>query len=81
MILNIISVLIANLCILHSFSTLLFFSLCGEEGEDTETSNALVHQMHQTKDLRSSHDKAGHITVASHKPDTESGFELQPIPR
>ncbi|XP_060789742.1 uncharacterized protein ehbp1l1a isoform X4 [Neoarius graeffei] len=51
------------------------------EGEDTETSNALVHQMHQTKDLRSSHDKAGHITVASHKPGTESGFELQPIPR
>ncbi|XP_017327768.1 mucin-17 isoform X9 [Ictalurus punctatus] len=51
----------------------------GEENTDTKTSNA-----HQAKDLRSSHCKAGHITIANHKPDRESLFELQivkPAPR
>lgn len=51
----------------------------GEENADTKTSNA-----HQAKDLRSSHRKAGHITIANHKPDRESLFELQivkPAPR
>ncbi|KAB5579485.1 hypothetical protein PHYPO_G00195590 [Pangasianodon hypophthalmus] len=44
----------------------------GEENADVKTSNA-----HQAKDLRSSHHKTGHTTIAGHKPDRESMFELQ----
>ncbi|MCJ8731697.1 hypothetical protein PDJAM_G00202480 [Pangasius djambal] len=44
----------------------------GEENADAKTSNA-----HQAKDLRSSHHKTGHISIAGHKPDRESVFELQ----
>ncbi|MCI4377563.1 hypothetical protein PGIGA_G00204970 [Pangasianodon gigas] len=44
----------------------------GEENADAKTSNA-----HQAKDLRSSHRKTGHSTIAGHKPDRESMFELQ----
>ncbi|XP_058250617.1 EH domain-binding protein 1-like protein 1 isoform X9 [Hemibagrus wyckioides] len=47
--------------------------VCPGEGiADTKASNA-----HPAEDLRSSHRKAGHITIANHKPDKEPTFQQQ----
>lgn len=51
----------------------LLVSLCkGEENADIQISNA-----HQVKDVSASERGAGRITVANHRADKESMFELE----